>query len=125
MAGKYTDPPLHVAYLYGHTQIAKYLIQHGADVYAVDIADITPYEYYIDGYPYLIKESEHLQNRRKIHHIPYSIEHCYYMNLRNIGSDEKEAVFLTMEQFPSLKEDGPTRSMYFSANQNGNIQTVK
>ena len=27
----------------------------------------------------------------------------------NIGIDTKEAVSLTMEQFPSLKEDGPTQ----------------
>ena len=71
--------PLHVAYLYGHTQIAQYLIQHGADVYAVDSNGHTPYEY-IDGDPDGIKISEYLQNRRKIHHIPYSIEHCYYRN---------------------------------------------
>ena len=31
------------------------------------------------------------------------------MKLINIGIDEKEAVSLTMEQFPSLKEDGPTQ----------------
>ena len=99
--------PLHLAYLYGHTQIAQYLIQHGADVYAVDANGCTPYEY-IDGHPDLIKNSEYFQNVRKIHHIPYSVEHCYFMKLRNIGNDNKEAVSLTIEQFPSLKEDGPT-----------------
>ena len=56
--------PLHVAYIYGHTQIAQYLIQHGADVYAVDSDGHTPYEY-IDGHPNAIKQSEHLQNKRK------------------------------------------------------------
>ena len=100
--------PLHLAYLYGHTQIAQYLIQHGADVYAVNSDGHTPYEY-IDGDPDWIETSERLQNRRKIHHIPYSIEHCYYMKLINIGINHKEAVSLTMEQFPSLKEDGPTQ----------------
>ena len=100
--------PLHDAYLYGHTQIAQYLIQHGADVYAVNSHGHTPYEY-IDGDPGCIEASEHLQNIRKIHHIPYSIEHCYYMKLINIGIDDKEAVSLTIEQFPSLKEDGPTQ----------------
>ena len=31
------NTPLHLAYAYGHTQIAQYLIQHGAcaDVYAI------------------------------------------------------------------------------------------
>ena len=100
--------PLHLAYLYGHTQIAQYLIQHGADVYAVDSDGHTPYEY-IDGNPDGIKHSEYLQNRRKISHIPFSIEHSHFMKLRNLGIDDKEAVSLTMEQFPSLKEDGPTQ----------------
>ena len=84
------------------------MIQHGADVYAVDKYGHTPYEY-IDGHPNDIKNSEYFQNLRKIHHIPYSIEHCYYMKLRNIGIDNEEAISLTMEQFPSLKEDGPTQ----------------
>ena len=100
--------PLHLAYLAGLTQIAQYLIQHGADVYAVNSDDCTPYEY-IDGDPELIETSQYFQNRRKIHHIPYSIEHCYYMKLINIGIDDEEAVSLTIEQFPSLKDDGPTQ----------------
>ena len=99
--------PLHLAYLYGHTQIAQYLIQYGADAYAVDSDGHTPYEY-IDGHPNAIKKSEYFQNRRKIYHTPYSIEHCYYMKLNNIGIDSKEAVSLTVEQFPLLKECGPT-----------------
>ena len=104
----YLHTPLHLAYLSGHTQIAQYLIQHDADVCAVDSNGHTPYEY-IDGHPDDIKYSEYFQNRRKIHHIPYSIEHCYYMKLINIGIGDKEAISLTMEQFPSLKEDGPTQ----------------
>ena len=100
--------PLHTAYLCGRTQIAQYLIQHGADVCAVDSNGHMPYEY-IDGLPDVIKRVEYFQNRRKIHHIPYSIEHCYYMKLLNIGINNKEAVSLTMEHFPSLKEDGPTQ----------------
>ena len=102
------NTPLHMAYPYGHTQIAQYLIQHGADVYAVNNNGRTPYEY-IDGDPDCIKYSEYVQNKRKIHHIAFSIEHCYYMKLINIGIDDEEAVSLTMEQFPSLKEDGPTQ----------------
>ena len=100
--------PLHSAYLNGHTQIAQYLIQHGADEYAVNSYGCTPYQY-IDGDPDCIETSEYFQSRRKIHHIPYSIEHCYYMKLINIGIDMKETVSLTMEQFPSLKEDGPSQ----------------
>ena len=98
--------PLHLAYLYGHTQIAQYLIQHGADVYAVDDNNCTPYAY-IDGHPSAIKSSEYLQSFRKLHHIPFSIEHCYFMKLNNLGIDEKKANSLTMEQFPALKEAQP------------------
>ena len=100
--------PLHTAYCCGHTQIAQYLIQHGADVYAVNSDDCSPYVY-IDGDPVHIKVSEYFQNMRKIHHIPNSTEHCYYMKLINIGIEVEKAVSLTMEQFPSLKEDGPTQ----------------
>ena len=105
---RYLHTPLHVAYLYGHTEMAQYLIQHGADVCAVDTKGHTPYEY-IDGHPAFIQHSEYIQNKRKIHHIPYSIEHCYFMELQNIGVGDEEAVSLTMEQFPSLKENGPTQ----------------
>ena len=104
----YLWTPLHLAYLYGHTQIAQCLIQHDADVDAVNSYGDTPYEF-IDGDPDAIEYSEYIQSRRKIHHIPYSIEHCYFMKLINIGIGEQEAVSLTMEQFPSLKEDGPTQ----------------
>ena len=65
---------------------------------------------YIDGHPEAIKKSEYFKNLRKIHHTPYSIEHCYYMKLQNIGINDEEAVSLTMKQFPSLKEDGPTQT---------------
>ena len=104
----YLYTPLHLAYLYGHTQITQYLIQHGADMYAVDSDGCTPYEY-IDGDPDAVDTSEYFQNKRKIHHIPYSIEHCHYIKLFNVGIDDEEAVYLTIEQFPSLKEDGPTQ----------------
>ena len=93
----YLQTPLHLAYLYGHTEIAQYLIQHGANVFAMDSDGHTPYEY-IDGDPDCILDSEYSQNRRKIHHIPYSIEHCHFMKLINIRIDE-EAVSLTVEQF--------------------------
>ena len=100
--------PLHLAYLAGHIQIAQYLIQHGADVHAVDNLGYMPYEY-IDGNPDLIKFSEYMQNRRKIHHVPFSTEHCHYMKLISEEIRDKEAVSLTMLQFLLLKEDGPTK----------------
>ena len=105
---EFLHTPLHIAYLCGHTQVAQYLIKYGADVYAVDTDGYTPYGY-IDGDPDFIKSTEYLQNKRTIHHIPYSIEHCYYMKFINIGIVEEEAVSLTIKQLPSLKEDNPTR----------------
>jgi len=90
--------PLHAAYLFGCTQIAQYLIQHGADVYAVDSNGCTPYEY-IDGDPDFVKDSERIQSRRKIHHIPFNLEHCYYMKLVNLGYEEKEGVSLQWNSF--------------------------
>ena len=98
--------PLHVAYLYGHTQIAECLIQHSADVYALDSNDHTPYEY-IDGDPDAINDSKYFQNRRKIHHIPFSSEYCYYIRLANLGIDDKEAVSHTVRHFPSLSSTSP------------------
>ena len=106
--GNYMETPLHLAYLCKHKRIAQYLIQHGADEYAVNIDGCTPYEY-IDGEPDWIEVSWYSQNLRRIHHNPFSIEHCYYMKLINIRIDEEEAVFLTTEQFPSLKKDRPTQ----------------
>ena len=64
--------PLHVAYLCGHTQIAQYLIQHGADVYAVNSNGHTPYDD-IDGDPNAIKYSEYLQKQKK--NTSYSLQH--------------------------------------------------
>ena len=107
----YLQTPLHYAYLYGQTQIAQYLIEHGADVYAVDKHGSRAYEY-IDGHPDLMEHSKYLQNRRTIYHIPFSIEHCYYMKLVNLGIDDEEAVSLTMEKFPLLKKDGPTKPQH-------------
>ena len=96
--------PLHYAYLTGHTQIAQYLIECGADVCAVDSNGRAPYEY-IGGQPECIESSENVQNRRNIFQVAFSIEHCYYMKLVNHGIDDEEAVFLTMEKFPSLQKD--------------------
>ena len=60
----YLQTPLHLAYLCGHTQIAQYLIQHDADVYAMDSYGHTPYEH-IAGDPDCIKDSEYYQTEEK------------------------------------------------------------
>ena len=100
--------PLHIAYLAGHTHIAKYLIQHGADVMAENSEGHTPYAY-IDGDQKVISLSQTMQDCRKIHQVPGSAEYVFYIKLCNTGIEIQEAVTLTMEQFPSLTEDGPTQ----------------
>ena len=54
---------------------------------------------YVDGDPDIATLSEYLQNRRKIDKIPRSFE---WLRLVNLGSDEEETIFLTMELHPSL-----------------------
>ena len=93
--------PLHLAYLCGHTQITQYLIKNGADVYAVDIDGCVPYEY-VDGNPDIARLSKLMQNKRKIYQLSGSAARHYYMRLVNLGIDEEEAVFLTLEQFSSI-----------------------
>ena len=102
------NTPLHHAYLYGQTDIAQYLIQNGADVIAVNCDGSTPY-HYIDGDSESIALSQSMRNLRIIHQVPGSAEYMHFIKLRNSGTELEEAVTLTMEQFPSLTEDGPTQ----------------
>ena len=113
--------PLHKAYVAGHTQIAQYLIQNGADINAVDKYGNTPYQY-IEGAPESVSFSQYLRNKRIIHHNPFSTEQCYYRKCIHEGISDKEAVFLTMEQFPSLKEDGPTQPQQNIGQEDGPTQ---
>jgi len=103
--------PLHSAYLVGHVYIIKYLIQCGADMTAVDVHGLAPHEYK-DGDPEFIEIAEYIKNKRKIHQHRYSPERLYYFKLLNLGIDVKEVVTLTMEEFPSLKEDGQTQPQH-------------
>ena len=103
--------PLHSAYLAGHMSIAEYLIQHGADLTAVDMHGFSPYEYK-DGDPEVIEIAEYIKNKRNIHRQCYSAERLYYFKLLNLGIDVKEVVTLTMEEFPSLKDDGHTQPQH-------------
>jgi len=101
------NAPLHTAYITGHTDIAEYLIQQGANVLAVNSDGHIPYDY-IDGIPQTIALSRNMQNQRIIHKVPGSAEYMFYISLRNKGINYIKAATLTMEQFPSLTEDGPT-----------------
>jgi len=103
--------PLHSAYLAGHVHIAEYLIQHGADVTASDMHGFTPHEYR-DGDPAVIEIADYIKNKRRIHQHCYSAERLYYFKLLNLGIDVKRVVSLTMEEFPSLKEDGHTQPQH-------------
>ena len=56
--------PLDLAYLCGHTLMAQYLIQHGADVFAVDIDGCMPCEY-VDGDPEIARLSDDIYAKQK------------------------------------------------------------
>ena len=59
----------------------------------------------------ILLKIQYIQDGSKIKHFPYiySTEHCHFMKFINIGINDGETFSLTMEQFPSLKEDGPTQ----------------
>ena len=55
---------------------------------------------YVNGDLETARLSEHMQNGRKIYQMSAA---CHYlMRLVNLGSDEEETAFLTLEQFSSL-----------------------
>ena len=92
--------PLHLAYLCGHTCTNGTIFNTTwCRYFAVDIDGCMPCEY-VNGDPKIARLSEDMQNRRKIYQI--SAAHHYLMRLVNLGSDEEEAAFLTLEQFLSL-----------------------
>ena len=103
-----SNTPLHFAYVAGQPIIAEYLVKHGADELAVNNEGLTPY-HYIDGDSESIALSQLMRNVRIIHQVPGSAESMYYIRLCNSGTEIEEAVTLTMQQFPSLTEHGPTQ----------------
>ena len=99
---------LHLAYLYGNAEMAEFLLEIGADETALDIYGKRPFDY-INGDPALVAYSKYVQNTRKIHDDPYSIEYNYYIKLLKTGIDPEQAVSLTMKEFTWLEEETPTR----------------
>ena len=99
---------LHLAYLYGNAEMAEFLLEIGADETALDIYGKRPFDY-IDGDPELVAYSRYIQNTRKIHDDPYSIEYNYYIKLLKHRIDPEQAVSLTMKEFTWLEEESPTR----------------
>ena len=106
---KYKRIPLHYANMFDHREIADYLSLNGADVRATDCNNRTPLNC-IGGDPELIKISQHIQNKQRIHLKPYSAEMLCYLKLVNSGIDDKTAVSCTIEQFPSIKEKEGTQT---------------
>ena len=100
---KYKRIPLHYANMFDHREIAGYLSLNGADVRAKDCNNRTPLNC-IGGDPGLIRISQHIQNKQRIHLKPYSAEMLCYLKLVNSGIDDETAVSCTIEQFPSIKE---------------------
>ena len=104
--------PLHFAYATNEPVIADYLIQHGANVNAIDIHGKKPIEYE-GGTPGMIELSETDANYRRIHKNMHGPEYNCYHELRRIHS-KKEAVALTIQKYPSLLcNERPTKRDMF------------
>ena len=98
--------PLHVAYTVDDPRIVTYLIQQGANVNAVDIHGRKPIEY-AGGERIMIEQSTALICRRKIFEQKFeSDEFKCFLSFLSEGHSDKEAVTLTCEKFPSLKDNG-------------------
>ena len=100
---------MHCANLFDHKEIADYLLSNGADVRGRDHQGRTPLDC-IGGDPGLIKMSQYIQNKQRIHMKPYSAERLYYLKLINSGIDEESAISHTTKQFPSIKEKEDTQT---------------
>lgn len=98
---------LHLAYLYGNTEMVKFLLENGADETALDIYGKIPLDY-VDGDPELVAYSKLVQNTRKIHSNPFSIEYNYYIQLLDHGIGPEQAVSFTVKEFNWLQEERPT-----------------
>ena len=96
--------PLHMAYGMGEKNIARYLIEHGANLEAMDNSGRKPkdYEFYESSY---ILTSKFLFKRRLIHKTILSLGFFHFRRLCKQGISEIEAVDLTLEKFPSLQKD--------------------
>ena len=95
--------PLHVAYGMSEKDIAQYLIEHGANLEALDNSGRKPkdYEFYESSY---VVVSKYLIKRRVIHKSIVSPEFFHFTQLCQQGISKYEAVDLTLEKFPSLQK---------------------
>ena len=113
--------PLHVAYGMGEKNIAQYLIEHGANLEALDNSGRKPkdHEFYGSSYVYI---SKYLIKRRIILKNFASPEYIHFQQLRQQGISKFDAVDLILEKFPSLQKcvDGGYVSWSTLKEQNAN-----
>ena len=97
--------PLHMAYATDQLSIAKLLIEHKADQDAIDENGKKPHEYRGDGENTYYRLSFFYIKCRKLFYKLVSKERVYYQELRDKGTPEIEAVCLTFENFPTLRDE--------------------
>ena len=99
--------PLHIAYGIGEENIAKYLIEHGADQDALDSNGRKPMDYKLYAYSEntYAEASQCFIKERLLQRKIGSIEHRWYTSLCNQGYHMSEATELTFKKFPSLQEN--------------------
>ena len=98
---------LHMAYGIGEESIAQYLIEHGADQDALDSGGRKPIEYKLYAYSnntYSLASQWLIKERVINKKLGRSEYHHFSRLCDQLGYNKAEAVELTYEKFPSLKE---------------------
>ena len=116
--------PLHLAYATNELDIAKYLIEQGANCNAIDNDGKKPHEYLLKdegninlfGENKYCKVAKYLIKSGKLHHYLFTRPYAYYITLCEEGIPELEALERTFEKFPELNEEAtPTQSLDLEA----------
>ena len=101
----YNANPLHLAYGTNQSDVAKYLIEHGADLSAIDADGKKPQQYQLHSEESRYSRlSKTLIKRTKIFNKFVSKERICFEEFCNIGIPDHEAVNLTFEKFPELND---------------------
>lgn len=96
---------LHLAYSLNEMEIAKYLIEHGADQNIVDNNGKKPHEYSENEPNAVSLISNYFLKKSKIYKDLFSKESQYYHELLMKGINQVEAIDLTYERYPELKDE--------------------
>ena len=96
--------PLHMAYGIGEKNIARYLIEHGANLEVMDNGGRKPNDYEFYESSCYADASKVLIKKRAIRKDIFSPESVYFTEMCEQGHSEVEAVDLTLEKFPSLQK---------------------